>query len=93
MSGGEFLSLVLSSAVCTDNQNAALLLFPPLLGSIEDESTAAANPKAIVFTVGGRIIGFPEKSLDFDDGCRNQYGEGRHNHGIYEHDTHWDAKG
>ena len=19
--------------------------------------------------------------------------EGRHNHGIYEHDTHWDAKG
>ena len=55
MSGGEFLSFVLSSAVRTDdNQNAAMLLCLPLTGSIEDESTAAANPKAIVFNVGGR---------------------------------------
>ena len=74
MSGGEFLSFVLSSAVRTDdNQNAAMLLCCPLTGSIEDQSTATANPKAIVHdNVGRGMIGFPK--IDFDNGCRNQYG-------------------
>ena len=68
----EVRSFVLSSAVRTDdNQNAAMLLCPSLSGSMEDESTATAIPKAIVFNVGGRMIGFSEKLLDFDDGCRN----------------------
>ena len=59
-----------------------MLLFPPLSGSIEDESTATANPKAIVFNVKGRIIGFLEKLLDFDDNVVTKMEEGRHNHGV-----------
>ena len=39
-----------------DNQNAAMLPCPPLSGSIEDESTATANPKAIVFDVASIIV-------------------------------------
>ena len=61
-------SFVLSSVVRTDNnKNAAILLCPPLSGSKEDESTATANPKEMVYdNVGGRMIGFPKK-IDFDD--------------------------
>ena len=41
-----------------DNKTVAKLLCPPLIGSIEDESTVAANSEAIFGPVGGRIVGY-----------------------------------
>ena len=39
-----------------DNETAAKLLCPPLIGSIEDESTVAANLEAISGPLAGRIV-------------------------------------
>ena len=57
------LSLLLLAVRIDNHKSAAKLLCPPLVGSIEDEATATAYSKALVYHVEGRMIGFPEKSI------------------------------
>ena len=76
---------------CTSTISIAKLLCPSLVGSIEDESTAMANSTALVYHVKGRMIGIAYGKIDFDDAYNTE--EGDHNHSMYEHDTHCNAKG
>ena len=86
------ISLLLSAVRINGNISVAKFLSPPLIGSTEDETTVAANLKAIFYPVGRRIFGISSQKIDFDDVVKIDWEEGRYDHGKYEHDNDKSAK-
>ena len=88
-----FVISLLSSAVrINGNVSAAKLLSPPLIRSTVDETTVAANLKAIFYPVGGRIFDISSQIINFDDVVKIDLEEGRYDHGKYEHDNDKSSK-